>query len=425
MTLASRRDMVDHINETRLNAIDRPLVTFVGTIKGDFPENSLPTDFELSLKEGAQVVFIKNSPDKLWVNGTIGTVETLTKDLLEIRLENGDVHAVEPEKWSNIRYSYDSKKKEIIEEELGSFTQYPVKLAWALTIHKSQGLTFNNVVIDIGRGAFTGGQTYVALSRCRSFDGLTLRSTVADRDIFVNPAILSFSHSFNDPILIDEAMRKAHADECYLSALHKADKGELSEAFDLFTDGLRSMSILENESAMRLARRKLGIVGKLRSRIEELEAKIKADSERFAEMAREYCSLGDDCRMDDMPLPAVANYDKALTLLPDHVPALYGRALANMTLEDYTAAVSDFERILGHEPENFDALVRMGLAYHLLGDEHNAMDRCLVALDLAEINEYPRPALCSMHSLLGDVYEATGDPSSAHHHREIAKRLRR
>lgn len=424
MTLASRRDMVDHINETRLDAIERPLITFVGTIKGDFPENSLPTDLELSLKEGAQVVFIKNSPDKLWVNGTIGTVETLTKDLLEIRLENGDVHAVEPEKWSNIRYSYDSKTKKITEEELGSFTQYPVKLAWALTIHKSQGLTFNNVIIDIGRGAFTGGQTYVALSRCRSFDGLTLRSTVADRDIFVNPAILNFSRSFNDPILIDEAMRKAHADECYLSALRKADKGELAEAFDLFTDGLKSMSILDNEAAMRLARRKLGVVGKLQSRIEELEAQIKADAERFADMAREYCSLGDDCRMDDMPLPAVANYDKALTLMPGYVPALYGRALANMTLEDYTASIKDFEEILAKEPENFDALVRMGLAYHLTGDEHNAMDRCLVALDLAEINEYPRPALCSLHSLLGDVYEATGDPSAAHHHREIAKRLR-
>ncbi len=127
------------------------------------------------MKEGAQVVFIKNSPDRFWVNGTIGTVTTLTQDLLEVRLENGEIHEVEPEKWSNIKYSFDEKTNKIIETELGSFTQYPVKLAWALTIHKSQGLTFNNVIIDLGRGAFTGGQTYVALSRCRSFEGLTLR----------------------------------------------------------------------------------------------------------------------------------------------------------------------------------------------------------------------------------------------------------
>lgn len=425
MTLASRRDMVDHINETRLNAIERPLVTFVGTVKGDFPENSLPTDLELSLKEGAQVVFIKNSPDRLWVNGTIGTVETLTKDLIEIRLENGDVHAVEPEKWSNIRYIYDPKTKKITEEELGSFTQYPIKLAWALTIHKSQGLTFSNVIIDIGRGAFTGGQTYVALSRCRSFDGLTLRSTVADRDIFVNPAILAFSRSFNDPILIDGAIRKAHADECYLSAIRKADSGNLTGAFDSFVEGLRSTSLLDDEPAMRLARRKLGIVRELQQKVAELESRIKADEERFADMAREYCSLGDDCRLDDMPIPAVANYDKALTLLPDYRPALYGRALANMTLEDYPAAIGDFERVLSMEPDNFDALVRMGLAYHRLDDEHNAMDRCLVALGLTETKDYPRPSLCSLHSLLADIYDATGDPSSAHRHRQIAARLRK
>ncbi|WP_300506399.1 AAA family ATPase [uncultured Duncaniella sp.] len=425
MTLASRRDMVDHINETRLNAIERPLVTFVGTVKGDFPENSLPTDLELSLKEGAQVVFIKNSPDKLWVNGTIGTVETLTKDLLEVRLENGDVHAVEPEKWSNIRYIYDAKTKKINEEELGSFTQYPVKLAWALTIHKSQGLTFNNVIIDIGRGAFTGGQTYVALSRCRSFEGMGLRSTVADRDIFVNPAIINFSRSFNDPILIDEAMRKAHADECYLKALSKADKGELADAFDLFVEASKSWPLLENGSAMRLARRKLGVVDKMKQRIAELEARIETDTQRFADMAREYCSLGDDCRLDDMPLPAIANYDKALTLLPDYLPALYGRALANMTLEDYMSAIRDFENVIRQEPDHFDALVRMGLAYFNLSDPHNAMDRCLVALNLSETNDYPRPALSTLHSLLADIYDSIGDPSSAHHHREIAKRLKR
>lgn len=425
MTLASRRDMVDHINESRLEAIDRPLITFVGTIKGDFPENSLPTDLELSLKEGAQVVFIKNSPDRLWVNGTIGTVVTLTKDLIEVRLENGDIHAVEPEKWSNIRYIYDPKTKKIDEEELGSFTQYPIKLAWALTIHKSQGLTFSNVIIDMGRGAFTGGQTYVALSRCRSFDGLTLRSTVADRDIFVNPAIINFSRSFNDPILIDEAMRKAHADECYLKAIAKADTGQLADAFDLFIEATRSWPLLDNGPAMRLARSKLSIIDKLRQQVADLESKIESDAARFADMAKEYCSLGDDCRLDDMPVPAVANYDKALTLLPDYVPAHYGRALALMALEDYQAAIADFEIVLRHDPANFDALLRMGVAYFQMDDTHNAMDRCLVALSLSETNNYPRPQLSQLHLLLADIYESIGDPSSAHHHRQIAERLRK
>lgn len=425
MTLASRRDMVDQINESRLEAIDKPVFTFIGEIKKDFPENSLPTDLELSLKEGAQVVFIKNSPDRFWVNGTIGTVTTLTQDLLEVRLENGEIHEVEPEKWSNIKYSFDEKTNKIIETELGSFTQYPVKLAWALTIHKSQGLTFNNVIIDLGRGAFTGGQTYVALSRCRSFEGLTLRSTVAERDIFVNPAILNFSRSFNDPILIDGAMRKAHAEECYENALAKADEGDFSEAFDLFAEGLRAKSILNNKSAMRLARRKLAVIGKLRERVAQLESDIAADRERFRDMAMEYTSLGDDCRIDEMPLPAIANYDKALALLPGHIPALYGRALAAITLEDYSRSLDDLGEVVRLDPANFDAMVRMGMTYYRMDDVHNAMDRCLVALSLSETADCPRQALHGLHSLLADIYDTAGDKSSAHHHREIARRLRK
>ncbi len=425
MTLASRRDMVDQINESRLEAIDKPVFTFIGEIKKDFPENSLPTDLELSLKEGAQVVFIKNSPDRFWVNGTIGTVTTLTQDLLEVRLENGEIHEVEPEKWSNIKYSFDEKTNKIIETELGSFTQYPVKLAWALTIHKSQGLTFNNVIIDLGRGAFTGGQTYVALSRCRSFEGLTLRSTVAERDIFVNPAILNFSRSFNDPILIDGAMRKAHAEECYENALAKADEGDFSEAFDLFAEGLRAKSILDNKSAMRLARSKLAVIGKLRERVAQLESDIAADRERFRDMAMEYTSLGDDCRIDEMPLPAIANYDKALALLPGHIPALYGRALAAITLEDYSRALDDLGEVVRLDPANFDAMVRMGMTYYRMDDVHNAMDRCLVALSLSETTDCPRQALHGLHSLLADIYDTAGDKSSAHHHREIARRLRK
>lgn len=425
MTLASRRDMVDQINESRLEAIDKPVFTFIGEIKKDFPENSLPTDLELSLKEGAQVVFIKNSPDRFWVNGTIGTVTTLTQDLLEVRLENGEIHEVEPEKWSNIKYSFDEKTNKIIETELGSFTQYPVKLAWALTIHKSQGLTFNNVIIDLGRGAFTGGQTYVALSRCRSFEGLTLRSTVAERDIFVNPAILNFSRSFNDPILIDGAMRKAHAEECYENALAKADEGDFSEAFDLFAEGLRAKSILDNKSAMRLARRKLAVIGKLRERVAQLESDIAADRERFRDMAMEYTSLGDDCRIDEMPLPAIANYDKALALLPGHIPALYGRALAAITLEDYSRSLDDLGEVVRLDPANFDAMVRMGMTYYRMDDVHNAMDRCLVALSLSETADCPRQALHGLHSLLADIYDTAGDKSSAHHHREIARRLRK
>lgn len=178
MTLAARRDMVDHINEAHLNAISKPAFEFHGIIKGDFPENSLPTDLDLSLKEGAQVVFIKNDPDHRWVNGTVGRVSAVAADLLEVTLESGATHRLKQEVWNNIKYTLNPKTKKIDETVLGSFTQYPVKLAWALTVHKSQGLTFNNAIIDLGHGAFAGGQTYVALSRCRSFEGMTDRKSV-------------------------------------------------------------------------------------------------------------------------------------------------------------------------------------------------------------------------------------------------------
>jgi hypothetical protein len=187
MTIATRRDMVDNINEDHLDALKTPLRKYIGSVTGEFPESSYPTDLELLLKEGAQVVFVKNDTGSVrrWVNGTLGRVVEATDDEVRVELEDGSVYAVEPERWGNIRFKWDAESHRVIEEEIGSFTQYPLKLAWALTIHKSQGLTFNRVNVDVGRGAFTGGQSYVALSRCRSLEGIRLRSTLNVRDIFV------------------------------------------------------------------------------------------------------------------------------------------------------------------------------------------------------------------------------------------------
>lgn len=424
MTLATRRDMVDYINEHHLEEIKRPLLKFMGKIKGDFPENSLPTDLELSLKEGAQVVFIKNDPERRWVNGTIGQISTLAADLIEVRLENGDTHALKPEKWANIKYTFDSYTNKIKEEELGSFSQYPIKLAWALTIHKSQGLTFNNVIIDMGRGAFSSGQTYVALSRCRSFDGMTLRSTVADRDIFVNPTIVNFSHTFNDPTLINNALEKAHADNCFDNARKAADKGNMTEAFDNFIEGLKTKNILDNDVAMRFARSKLSIITRLQEQVKKLETRISEDENRFQDMAREYTSLGDDCRQDDMPIPAIANYDKALTLSPNYIPARNGRAIANLSIGENQKALADLGIVVKSEPNNIEALIRMADAYIGLGDYANALDRCLLALSKNDDIDINRPTLLSIHTHLADIYEHVGDTAQADHHRKIAKRLR-
>ncbi|MDE6555563.1 MAG: AAA family ATPase [Duncaniella sp.] len=428
MTLASRRDTVDYINDAHLKAIDRPEFTFEGSIEGDFPENSLPTDKILRLKEGAQVVFIKNDPEKRWVNGTLGRITFIGGDSLQVTLENGDEHFVEREMWGNVRYKYNDEKKTIDEEVLGTFTQYPVKLAWALTIHKSQGLTFSKVCIDIGQGAFAGGQTYVALSRCRSLEGLSLRATVAPRDVFVNPAITAFARSFNDPVLYETAMRQATAAGEYEAALAAVRGGRLPEAFDHFIEGLRNNSILDNEKLLRFARAQLGVLDRYKREIESLKSVIEKDRERFVDMAAEYFSMGLDCLQDDMPGAAIANFDKTLTLAPDHIEALRSRAEARRMMDDFSGALDDLNRLLSLRPDDFKALLAAGALYlESFSDPHNALNTFLKATDILEVeaDQLPKSLVIEYHDLGADIFDAVDAPDEATIHRRAASRLRR
>ena len=192
--LTSHNYKADRINQAELARLEAEVRIFDGTINGDFNENALPVDKSLALKTGAQVMFIKNDKgeNRRYYNGKTGMISRINNDEIFIRFpgESGEMQ-LEPETWNNIRYHYNESRDAIEEEELGSYKQYPVRLAWAVTIHKSQGLTFEKAIIDAGQ-SFAPGQVYVALSRLTSMKGLVLSSPITPQAIHTDPRILAF-----------------------------------------------------------------------------------------------------------------------------------------------------------------------------------------------------------------------------------------
>jgi len=198
ITLTTRNDNAERVNQFRLNELPVQKFFYHALIDGEFDEGKYPTESALKLKTGAQVIFIQNDMERRWVNGTIGYVDELTETSVKVKLDNGNIYEVKKATWENIHYRYNKTKQSIEQETVGTFIQYPLKLAWAITIHKSQGLTFDRIVIDFGTGAFAGGQAYVALSRVTSFEGLFLKKKLSPNDIYVDEEILRFSKTFND-----------------------------------------------------------------------------------------------------------------------------------------------------------------------------------------------------------------------------------
>ena len=234
ITLTTHNYQAQTLNDSKLEKLPGRPHTFKATIKDEFPEFSYPTASELILKEGAQVMFVKNdlSRDKLFFNGKIGKVETFEDDIIVVKCPDDNFPIrVEMAEWQNMKYTLDEETKEIQETVIGTFTQYPLKLAWAITIHKSQGLTFDRAVID-ARAAFAHGQVYVALSRCRTLDGLVLSTRINQRSIIDDPAISDF---------VNEAIQK-QPDQKQLAESKKAyQQMLLTELFD-FTSLTRNLS---------------------------------------------------------------------------------------------------------------------------------------------------------------------------------------
>jgi len=179
------------INQNYLKQLSSEEFSYRAQATGQFYKELFPTDEVLKLKKGAQVIMIKNDPEKRWVNGSIGTIHDIAEKKIKVKI-NHKIYEVKKEKWDRIQYSYDDDQQEVLENVTGSFKQYPMRLAWAITIHKSQGQTFEKVIIDMSQGSFAPGQLYVALSRCISLEGIELLRPLRKSDVIVNKQLIGF-----------------------------------------------------------------------------------------------------------------------------------------------------------------------------------------------------------------------------------------
>ena len=196
ITLTTHNAKADAMNQREMSKLSSPLFSYEADIVNDFPEYLYPIEKVIQLKEGARVMFIKNdiSGEHLFFNGKMGTVVSLSEGEITVKLDGGRVINVERYEWENVRYKLNETTKDIEEERLGSFTQYPLRLAWAITIHKSQGLTFEKAILDLA-SVFASGQAYVAFSRLRSLDGLVLLSSVSANGINNNGEVIGYAEN--------------------------------------------------------------------------------------------------------------------------------------------------------------------------------------------------------------------------------------
>lgn len=437
MTLATRRDTVDVINEQHLAALQTVPYEYEGEIKGVFPLQNLPTAQNLLLKEGAQVIFIKNDKDGRWINGTLGKVVCCDVDTITVELENGKSYMVEQSLWENMQYTFDEKENRIKEVVLGTFTQFPLKLAWALTVHKSQGLTFNKITIDFSGGAFSSGQTYVALSRCTSLEGITLYQKLSERDIIVNPAVVEFSHSFNNQRQIEESLEISQAEKFYLEAVQAFDNHDFRQAVSSFADAVKLHDLLQTPLIQRYISKKLTQNDKLHQKIKLLESKLEIQSRTLQNLAQEYVQMGRQSlefvgveegevmygnktsgSINSIAVKsAIANYNKALDLWNECIDAITGKARIYYELCEIEVAEELFFEALKLDKNNFEANYHIGC----ICLEKDQIELALKSFKRAlKVNK--KSKVC--HEKLIEIYDELGFDDLAEKHRNILKGLK-
>ncbi len=419
ITLATRRDQVDFINEKKLAELPGEEYVSVGKIEGDFPESSLPTQLNLSIKEQAQVIFIDNDYERRWVNGTIGMVSGIDENgNVYVLLESGVEHLVEPTSWRNYKYKYNEKERRIEEEIVGTFEQLPIRLAWAITVHKSQGLTFSRVVVDLTGGVFAGGQTYVALSRCTSLEGLVLKSTISSRDIFIRKEIVEFSQIFNNQALIEKSLKESEAELQYGRAAQGFRLGNMQEAVEVFAAAVSKRNELDNPMVQRLLRLKLQALNSQKAQIKALREELHSLRETQKEYAHEYYLMGNECitKAHDANA-AIRCFDKALNLNPNYVEAWVRKGVTLLDIgEDYDAQVC-LNKAVKLSPKSFKARYNRGKCLLKLKYYDEAILDFQQAISI-------KPKHAASHEYLAEGFRAIGEDELAQQHQDIADALR-
>lgn len=418
ITLGTRRAQVANINERELAMLPSPAQVLEGTIEGEFPEANLPTDRSLILKEGAQVMLLANDRERRWANGTIATVERIDEEAgkVFIRLEQGEVHSVPQYLWEHRRYTFDEQLGRVEKEVLGRFIQYPLLPAWAITIHKSQGLTFDRVIVDFTDRVFAGGQAYVALSRCRSLEGMVLRAPLQRRDIITRQEVIAFYSTMNNPRLIAGALERAEAMRGYLEASQQWARGHYAEAIQALGSAVARSNELSNPTYLRLLCHKLYRVEEMKRELTNLRQELEAGRAQLRTLALEHIAMGDEClTLAEDAHAALRCYDKALGLDPKNVGALLGRAKAyhiRQQREEAFLALREAHTLVPLHPEVLRAEGAMLIHYHLYQEALRPLltlveqSRDLEALELVIV-----------------AYEELGEEERADQFRALARKL--
>ncbi len=417
ITLATRRDTVDFINDHKLEELEGEEITFEGTISGEFPESSLPTLRNLVLKENAQVMFIKNDQERRWFNGSLGRIDEINDNGIYVRMENEEIHLIEKEIWRNVRYKYDEKNNRVIEEELGSFKQYPLKLAWAITVHKSQGLTFDKVMIDFSGGAFAGGQLYVALSRCRSMEGIVMKSNISSRDVIVKRECVDFSRKSNNKLLIKESLDSAQADDLYKNALKLFKKNEFRLALEELGKAIIKRNDLTKPVVLRFIAKQLLVINKLKKKVSELERRERKRNKQLEDFAHEYYLMANECIVKARDKKAaIANLNKAILLNPNYFDAIYKRASINVEINELEEADKDYTLASKLKPRTFKIFYNRGRTRILLKNYNGAYNDLKKAIHLKDDH-------ADSYYYLSQVCERLGEKDEAEMYRNISGNL--